>query len=169
MMQLLKYITGTAVGIMLIGSIQSCNKKNHLECIYPNNPIPLRASFVGYFDYDLETIILNQYDKNGKFGEVIRSDTYVYRPFPVVKYDTSELFLDLGNKTDYEIIIPEIDTFKISDIVFEDEKIVEILQGTECPKLEFDQLAQSAKINGITTEPYKKNEMNAFIYLVNSK
>jgi len=93
----------------------------------------------------------------------------MYSPFPEIKSDTSLLFLDLGNKADYEVIIPNMDTFRITDIVFDAEQKVEIIDGTECPELSFDQLAQSAKINGVTTMPYKKNDLNAFIYLVNSQ
>ncbi len=165
-----KYFFSTIVIAIFIAFFFSCNnKKNNLECVYPNNPIPLRAAFVGYFDYDLENIIFTQYTKNGKFNEIIRSDTYYYNPFPVVKYDTSVMFLDLGNKADYEIIIPTMDTFQISDIAFEDEQIVEIIDAKECPPKTFEQYAQSARINGVRTESVKRNDLNAFIYLISTQ
>lgn len=166
----IKYIFNSIVTTIFIVFFFSCNnKKNNLECVYPNNPIPLRAAFVGFFDYDLEEVIFTQYAKNGKFDEIIRSDTYHYNPFPVIKYDTSVMFLDLGNKVDYEIIVPKMDTFKITEIVFEDEQKVEIIDAKECPHKTFDQYAQSAKINGVKTEPVMRNDQNAFIYLINSK
>ncbi len=130
-------------------SFTACTKKDSsLGCTYFNRPENVKVAFVNFYDYEIDRVILFQYQKNSNFSDLIRADTYVYAPMPLVSNDTSPLLIDLNNKADYIVSLPNYQvSFKVNGLNYEEEYFSVNEPTGECNTKNYSQKATSAVVN----------------------
>lgn len=159
-----KLITLSLMGIL---GLTSCDKDESKACTYYKKPLQVDVSFVGYYDYEINTVELYQYEKGSDFQKLVRKDMYNnMAQYPVTR-DTSVVVFTLSNKTDYMVVLSQIeDTFKISDIDYEPEYFSVVEPSGKCNQtIEYYQLPSSANLDGNTTSVVKTSEKTASFYI----
>ncbi len=144
----------------------SCNKNTSKLCTYYNKPLQASVGFVGYFDYELNEIVIHQFERNTDFKTLIKSDRISNNAI-AIKNDTSEVLFDVGNKVDYMIELPQKqDTFYLTHINYQPEYFdIEEPSGKCDQKKAYSQLPDSVTINNTRSGILKTSPTQAHFYL----
>lgn len=157
------------LGVLLSSAIifTACDKDKSKSCTYYNKPLPTNVALVGFFDYEVNNMILNQYEKNSNFGILLRSDTIQIEPMPVFTRDTSASLLEFSSKSDYEIIFPNIDEkYRIDKISYLPEYFEVVEPSGICNQSEsYEQTADSLRMDNQYYTLTKKSPTDVYFYL----